>query len=76
MSFSNKIWFMYNDMMGMGEKNPKDICTRKKTRENSPFGCPPIPPAIKLEADCFTDRKKPETSRTFPRWGGKPNLQR
>ena len=33
---------MYNDMMGMGEKTPKNIRTRKKTRKNSPFGFPPF----------------------------------
>ena len=36
------------------EKNP-EIYT--KTRKNPPFGCPPIPPSIKLEADCFPGRK-------------------
>ena len=41
--------------MGMGEK-PRNIYKRK-TRKNSLFGCPPIPPSIKLEADCFPDRK-------------------
>ena len=66
---------MYNDMMGMREKNPKNIYTRK-TRKKSPFGFPPLPPSIKLEADCFPGRKKPERSRTYPRWGGNPNLQR
>ena len=40
----------------MGEKTPKNIYTRK-TRKNSPFGFPPIPPSIKLEADCFLGRK-------------------
>ena len=25
--------------------------------KNSPFGCPPIPPSIKVEADCFPGRK-------------------
>ena len=50
----------------MGEKNPKNIYTRKQGK-NPPFGFPPIPPSIKLEADCFPGRKKPETSRTYPR---------
>ena len=76
MIFIYKIWFMYNEVMGMGEKTPKNIYTRKKTRKNSPFGFPPIPPSIKLEADCFPVRKKPETSRTYPRWDRNPNLQR
>ena len=43
-------------MMGMGEKNPKYV-QKQKTRKNPPFGCPPIPPSIKLEADCFPGRK-------------------
>ena len=43
MIFIYNIWFMYKDMMGMGEKkNEKNIYTRK-TRKNSPFGFPPIP---------------------------------
>ena len=44
------------DMMGMGEKNPKNIYMKKQGK-NSLFGCPPIPPFIELEADCFPDRK-------------------
>ena len=43
-------------MMEMGEK-PRNIYNNKKTRKNPPFGCPPIPPSIKLEADCFPGRK-------------------
>ena len=50
----------------MGEKTPKNIYTRKQGK-NPPFAFPPIPPSIKLEADCFPGRKKPETSRTYPR---------
>ena len=48
---------MYNEVMGMGEKTPKNIYTRKKTRKNSPFGLPPTPPSIKLEADVFRVEK-------------------
>ena len=40
--------------MGMGEKH-RNIYKNKG--KNSPFGCPPIPPSIKLEADCFPERK-------------------
>ena len=47
--------------MGMGEKTPKYI---QKQRKNPPFGCPPIPPSIKLEADCFKVEKT----------GNKPDL--
>ena len=41
----------------MGEKNPK-IYISTKTRKKFPVGCPPIPPSINLEADCFPGRKK------------------
>ena len=42
----------------MGEKkNPKRIYIYTKTRKNSPFGFPPIPTSIKLEADCFPAEK-------------------
>ena len=43
------------DMMGMGEKNPKNIYMKKQGK-NSLFGCPPIPRSMKLEADCFPGR--------------------
>ena len=59
--------------MGMGEK-PRNTYKRK-TRKNSPFGSPPITPSIKLEADCFLERKEPKTNRTYPRWDGNPNVQ-
>ena len=67
---------MYNEVMGMGEKTPNNIYTRKKTRKNSPFGFPPIPPVYKIGGRLFSGRKKPETSRTYPRWDRNPNLQR
>ena len=54
------------DMMGMGEK-PRNI-TKRKTRKNSPFGCPSIPPSIELEADCFPERKN--RKQTGPTIGG------
>ena len=44
------------DMIGMGEKNLKHTITKAKEKIN-PFGCPPIPPSMKLEADCFPGRK-------------------
>ena len=68
---------MYNEVMGMGERTPKNIYTRKKTRKKFPIWFPSHPPVyIKLEADCFPGRKKPETSRTYPRLDRDPNLQR
>ena len=39
---------MCSEVMGMGEKTPKNIYTRKKTRKNSPFGFPPIPHVYKI----------------------------
>ena len=66
MIFIYKIWFMYNEMMGMGEKKPEKLYIQGKQRENSPFGFPPIPPSIKLEADCFPGRKKPENKPDLP----------
>ena len=60
---------MYNDMMGMGEKPRKNICTRK-TRKNSPFGFPPVPPSIKLEADCFPGRKNRIQAGPTLGWAG------
>ena len=44
-------------MMGMGEKTPKYIQKQRNKGKKTPFGCPPIPPSIKLEADCFPGRK-------------------
>ena len=40
----------------MGEK-PRKTYIHKKQGKNPPFGFPPIPPSIKLEADCFPGRK-------------------
>ena len=65
---------MYNEMMGMGEKPPKNYIY-KENKEKFPVWFPPIPPSIKLEADCFPGRKKPETSRTCPSWGGNTEIK-
>ena len=59
--------FFRMDMMGMGEKTPKNIYTRKSGK-NPPFGYPPIPPSIKLEADCFLGRK--DRKQAGPTLGG------
>ena len=55
------------NMMGMGEK-PRNIYKIKKQRKNPPFGCPPIPTSIKLEADNFPERKN--RKQTGPTLGG------
>ena len=41
MIFIYKIWFMYTDMMGMGEKPRKIYIQERKQGKNSPFGFPP-----------------------------------
>ena len=46
--FIYNLWFIY----GNGRKTAKYI--QMKTKEKIPlFGCPPIPPFTKMEADCF-----------------------
>ena len=42
---------------GNGRKTPKTKKTKPRKKGFSPFGCPPIPPSIELEADCFPGRK-------------------
>ena len=59
------------NVMGMGE-NPE---INEKQGKKSPFGCPPIPPSLRSEADCFPGWKEPKTSRAYPRWDRDPNLQ-
>ena len=65
MIFIYKIWFMYNEVIGMGEKNPKNIYTRKKTRKNFPIWFPSHPPVYKIGGRLFSGSK--ET-------GNKPDL--
>ena len=51
-------------MMGVGEKT-RNMCKRK-TKENPPFGCPPIPPSTKMEADCFPVSENTENKQDLP----------
>ena len=46
-----------NSYDGDGRKKPEIYTKIKKQRKKNPFGCPPIPPSIKLEVDCFPGRK-------------------
>ena len=46
-----------NSYDGDGRKTPKYIQKQRNKGKNPPFGCPPIPPSIELEADCFPGRK-------------------
>ena len=69
----NLRFLQMNSYDGDGRKNP-EIYT--ETKEKSPVWLPSHPPVYKLEADCFPGREEPKTSRTYPRWGRDPNLQR
>ena len=55
--FTNCDFLQMNSYDGDGRKKTRNIYNNKETRKNPPFGCPPIPPSIKLEADCFPGRK-------------------
>ena len=57
---------MYNEVMGMGEKNPKNIYTRKKTRKNPLFGFPPIPPSIRFGRRLFSGSKETRNKPDLP----------
>ena len=56
-------WFylqcmIFDGYAGNGrKKKPEKTYIYEKQGKNSPFGFPPIPPSIKLEADCFPGRK-------------------
>ena len=54
--FIYNVWF-FNGYAGNGRKKPEKTYIHEKQGKNSPFGFPPIPSSIKLEADCFPDRK-------------------
>ena len=55
--------FIYNMIFtvkvcdGDGRKNSENEKDEIKEKRFSPFGYPPIPPSMKLEADCFPGRK-------------------
>ena len=57
------VWFYLQYMVYLQwiwwewEKKTRKYIYMKKQGKNSPFGCPPITPYIKLEADCFPVRK-------------------
>ena len=55
--FTNCDFLQMNSYDGDGRKTPKYIQKQRNKGKNPPFGCPPIPPSIKLEADCFPGRK-------------------
>ena len=66
--------FFYNGYDRNGRKKPeKYIYTKNK--EKFPVWFPSHPPVYKIGGRLFSGSKKPETSRTYPRWDGNPNLQ-
>ena len=62
------------DMMGMGEKKPRKYIYMKEDKEKFPVGLSSHPPVNKIGGRLFSGTKEPETSRTYPRWDGNPNL--
>ena len=66
--FTNCDFLQMNSYDGNGRKTPKYIQKQKNKGKTSPFGCPPIPPSIKLEADCFPGRKN--RKKAGPTLGG------
>ena len=60
----------------MGEKTLKRIYIYTKNKEKFPVWFPSHPPVYKIGGRLFSGtKKKPETSRTYPRWDGNPNLE-
>ena len=57
MIFIYKIWFMYNDMMGMGEKPPKKYIY-KKNKEKFLVWFPFHPPVYKIGGRLFSGSKE------------------
>ena len=72
--FTTFDFYKMNSYDGDGRKTPKYIQKQRNKGKIPRLVAPPIPPSIKLEADCFPGRKEPETSRTYPRWDWDPNL--
>ena len=54
------------------QKKPK--IQKRKQEKNTPFGYPPIPPSTKWRPTVFRCPKTLQTSRTYPKWVGVPNL--
>ena len=75
--FIYNVWFFYTmDILGMGEKTPKKYIYTKN-KEKFPVWFPSHPPVKEIVGRLFSGpkkKKKTETSRTYPRWDGNPNL--
>ena len=64
--FIYSLWFIYNEYIWWEwEENP-EIRTKENQGKNSPFGCPPIPPSMKMEADCFPVSENTENKPDLP----------
>ena len=63
--------FIYKDVMGMGEKTPKENGKQKK---KSPLVALPSPLLRYGGRLFFGARKTPKTSQTYPKWERVPNL--
>ena len=50
---------------GDGTENPENE-KRMKPRKNSRFGCPPLTPSTKIEADCFPVFENTEDKPDLP----------
>ena len=57
---------------GGGRKNPENEKDETKEKRFSPFGCPPIPPSTKMEADCFPVSENTENKPDLPYVGQGP----
>ena len=55
---------------GDGRKKPENEKDETKEKRFFPFGCSPIPPSIKLEADCFPGRKNRKQAGPTLGWTG------
>ena len=71
--FIYNIWFIYKEYDGNGRKTPK-YKQKQKTKGKSPVWLPSHPPVYKIGGWLFSGSKEPETSRTYPRWDGSPDL--
>ena len=61
-----KLWFIYNEFICWEWEKTPETFTNEKQGKNSPFGCSPISPSTKMEADCFPVSEKTENKPDLP----------
>ena len=66
MNLIYNIIFTVNVYDGDGRKKPENEKDETKEKRFSPFGCSPIPPSIKLEAECFPVSENTENKPDLP----------